>query len=261
MSSKIPRGFAVAAGTGLAIGLGLVCLGPGKRRPRTTPMTTSSFDSALLLEQLVDRLDRIEVCLSPPEPIPLAHSSSLTELDLRIQQQTKDIETLQIRMSENRPRVDAEATPVKRGFAEVAKEDPAVVQSMLDTTLSLRIEDLRVRLHTEMVESVEATLTRFEQTIDSRVSSRISTIEKTLTDQSGTITALSQRGIESEADLQRLISVAKRLCERTDAPSVVPMPAKEPSFLDLPFERRLNEAMNGNPNPPPIIKETGGCDP
>jgi len=58
---------------------------------------------------------------------------------------------------------------------------------MLDTTLSLRVEDLRVRLQAEMLESVESTLAGFERTIDDKVSSRISTIEKALTDQSAMI--------------------------------------------------------------------------
>jgi hypothetical protein len=213
MVSKSPIGVAVAAGTGLAIGLSFLCLGPGKRRRNTS-------NGVLLLEPLLDRLDCIETRLSAVEtrPVSLANSVSLAEPDLRIQQQTKAIEALQAQMSETRQRIAADAALVERRFAEVVKkEDPAIFESMLDTTISLRVEDLRVRLQAEMLESVEATLTKFERTIDDKVSSRISTIEKTLTDQSAMIAALSQRETESDAHLQQLISSVERLCERTDS--------------------------------------------
>jgi len=240
MVSKSPIGVVVAAGAGLALGLGFVRLGPGKRR-KTTPMNTASSDSILLIEPILDRLDGIDARLSAVESraIP-ANSVSLTEPDPRFQQQTKDIETLQAQMSETRQRIAADALLVERRFAEVSREDPAVVQSMLDTTLSLRVEDLRVRLQAEMLESVESTLAGFERTIDDKVSSRISTIEKALTDQSAMIAALSRRETESDAHLQRLISAVDRLCERSDSHSIVPMPTVEPPFLDQPFERHLH---------------------
>jgi len=220
-------------------------------------MRTSSSDSILMLEPILDRLDRIEARLSTVEarPVPAVHSISLAELDLRIQQQTRDIETLQVQMSETRQRVAAEAALVERRFAEVAKEVPAIVESMLETALGPRVEDLRTRLHAEMLESVETTLTRFEQTIDSKVSLRIATIEKALTDQSAMIAALSRREVESDAHLQRLISAVERLCERTDERSPVPTPAKEPSLPDLPFEKQLNEAMGREPDELRVPKE------
>jgi hypothetical protein len=259
MVNKILRGLAVAAGTGLAIGLGFAYLGPGKRRRRTSAMSTSSSDSILMLEPILDRLDRIEARLSTVEarPVPAVtvHSTSLAELDLRIQEQTKDIEALQVQMSETRQRVAAEAAVVERRFAEVTKEVPVMVESIVEAALGPRVEDLRARLHAEMLESVEATLARFEQTIDSKVSLRIATIEKALTEQSAMITALSQREVESDAHLQRLISAVERLCERTDERSPVPTQAKEPSFRSLPFERQLDEAMERVPDEPRVLKE------
>ena len=180
-------------------------------------MSKSSSESSPILEPILDRLDRIEARLSAVEAraVPsTAHSLSLAELDLRIQEQAKGI-----------------------------------AQSMLETALGSRVEDLRARLHTEMLESVEATLTRFEQTIDSKVSLRIATIEKALTDQSSTITALSQREIESDTHLQQLISAVGRLCERTEGRSPVPASAKEPSFAELPFDKQLNEALERQTEP------------
>jgi hypothetical protein len=171
-------------------------------------MSTASSDrsdSILLVEPILNRLDRIEARLSAVEARPV-----------QAVQQTKDI-----------------------------------IQSMLETVLGPRIEDLRARLHAEMLESVDATLTRFEQTIDSKVSLRIAIIEKALTDQSAMITALSQREIESDGHLQQLISAVERLCERTDERSLIPTPAKEPPFRDLPFETQLGEAMERQAEPVP----------
>ena len=67
MASKILGGIAVAAGTGLAIGLGLVCLGPDNRRGRTGRIGTPSSGSVLPPEPLLDRIERIEARLSAME--------------------------------------------------------------------------------------------------------------------------------------------------------------------------------------------------
>jgi hypothetical protein len=138
-------------------------------------------------------------------------------------------------------RIEARLSAVEsRPAAEAArKEDPAILQSMLDTTLSLRAEDLRVRLQAEMLDSVEASLTGFERKIDNKVSSRVSPIEKSLADHSARIADLSRREIESDAHLQRLIAAVERLCTRAGVLSAAPVHAKKPSFPDLPFESHL----------------------
>jgi uncharacterized coiled-coil protein SlyX len=235
-------GLAAAAGTGLAIGLGLVCLGSGRPRRKPAPAKTPARDNTLLREPIPARLDRVEARLRAVESRPdsSAQSGVLTELNLRVQQQAKDTESLQVQMRENREKAAADAALIEGRLAEVAaKEDPARLQSMLDTALSLRAEDLRVRLQGEMLESVEATLTGFERTIDDRVSSRVSPIEQSLRSQSEAIADLSRREIESDAHLQRLISAVERLCERADLLSAAPVRAKQPSFLDLPVESHL----------------------
>jgi hypothetical protein len=235
-------GLALAAGSGLAIGLGLVCLAPARLRRRTTPASGPSPGNTLLPEPITARLERIEARLSAVEsrPDPSAQSVSLAELDLRMQRQAKETETLQTQLREIRQRAANDAALVERRFAEAPrKEDPAILQSMLDTALSLRAEDLRVRLQAEMLESVEASLAGFERTIDNKVSSRVSPIEKSLMDQSATIADLSRREIDSDAHLQRLISAVERLCARADVLSAAPVHAKQPSFLDLPFESHL----------------------
>jgi hypothetical protein len=145
--------------------------------------------------------------------------------------------------------IEARVSAVEARFAEAAKEVPAILESILGP----HVEGIRARLHAEMLESVETTLTRFERTIDSKVSLRMATIEKALTDQSAAIAAMSRREIGSDAHLQQLISAVERLCERIDAPPPAPepMPVKEPSILDLPFENQLNEAMEREPDEGP----------
>jgi hypothetical protein len=130
-------------------------------------------------------------------------------------------------------RIEARMSAVEaRPAADIAKEVPAILESLLVP----HVADLRARLHAEMRESMEAGLTAFEQTIDDKISLRISMLEKALIDQSAIVTTLSQRAIEAEANFQRLISAVERLCER-----------KEQPVLDLPFERQLNEAFQRQP--------------
>jgi hypothetical protein len=93
MASKILKGLAVAAGTGLAIGFG------SKRHRQATSMTDSS-DNILTIEPLLDRLDRVETRMSAMEARP-----------------TANIETIEAR--------------IERRFAELTREVPAMLESLL----------------------------------------------------------------------------------------------------------------------------------
>lgn len=129
MASKIPRELAVTAGaglvavaawTGLAIGLGSVFLGPGKRRRGTAQEIAPSSDNTLMLEPLLDRLDRIEARVSAVEARLTPAATSVAELDSRIQRQTKDIEALQVQMGETRQReTDGDLARLATLFVEV----------------------------------------------------------------------------------------------------------------------------------------------
>ena len=132
-------------------------------------------------------------------------------------------------MTEHRQKVAGEIAAIEKRFADITKGIPAVLESIIVP----RVEDLRVRLRSELQQSVNATLTRFERAIDDKISDRMSTLEKALLDQSSIVTALSQRAVESDMNLQRLISAVERLCERG---SLTPPPPQEPSFLDLPYQ-------------------------
>jgi len=223
MACNILKGIAVAGGTGVAIGYG------SKRRSQA-PSMSDTLDITLAIDPLLDRLDRIEARMSAVEarPVSDAGSVSLAALDQLVQRQNHDIEALR--------------TQVERRFAEVASEVPAILESLLGP----RVEDLRARLHAEMRESLQATLSTFEQTLDNKVSVRTSALEKALVDQSTTLRALSQRALEAEEHFHRLISAVERLCER-----------KERSVLDRPVERQLTEAFQRQPVPSALPPDSG----
>jgi uncharacterized coiled-coil protein SlyX len=223
MASKILKGLAIAAGTGLAIGF-------GSKRRRQAPSMSDTSDNSLPIQPLLYRLDRIEARMSAVEarPVSDAGSDGLAQLDQFVQRQRQDLETLRAQM--------------ERRFAEVAGEVPAILASLLGP----RVDDLRARLLVEMRESVEATLTSFERDIDNKISLRTSALEKALIDQSSTITTLGQRAIEADENFQKLISAVERLCERRERP-----------VLDLPFERQLTEAFQRQPGPSALPPDSG----
>jgi hypothetical protein len=99
------------------------------------------------------------------------------------------------------------------------------LESTITSVLSQRIEDLRLRLHAEMQES----LTIFEGAIDNKVSLHVSKVEKALIEQSVVITTLSQRAVDSEVNLQRLIAAVEKLFDRA-----VPARANQPDSVFRP---------------------------
>jgi len=74
---------------------------------------------------------------------------------------------------------------------------------------------------------IQEILTRFESVIDNKVSLRISRVETALIEQSVVITTLSQRAVDSEINLQRLISAVEKLFERADPAALRPRIFKE----------------------------------
>lgn len=209
MASKILKGLAVAAGLGLAIRLG-----SGKRRREENSMHTHLPDDAPLdlMNGALERLDRIESRLRVKEELSAveAQPPNVTGLELQIQQQARDIEMLRSQVTEHRQKVAGEVATIEKRLADITKGIPAVLESIIVP----RVDDLRVHLRSELQQSVNATLTRFERGIDDKISDRMSTLEKALLDQSSIVTALSQRAVESDMNLQRLISAVERLCER-----------------------------------------------
>jgi uncharacterized coiled-coil protein SlyX len=100
---------------------------------------------------------------------------------------------------------------IQMGLADVTKGIPA----MLESIVAPRVEDLRLHLRSEAQQSIAASLTRFERAFEDKVSDRIAALEKVVLDQSALMTALSQRAVESEMNMERLISAVGRLRDQT----------------------------------------------
>jgi uncharacterized coiled-coil protein SlyX len=211
MASNILKGFAIAAGLGLAVGLGT---GKQRREDRSTGANLPADGPSL--EPVLERLDRIESRLSAVEIRPPAITA-------------EDIGMLQLQVTEHRQKVAGEVATIEDRFADLTQG----ISALLESVIVPRVADLRAHLQSELQQSVSVTLTRFERAIDDKISGRISTLEKTMLDQSRIVTSLSQRANESDMHLQRLISAVERYCERT---SLSPAAGKEPSFLDQPFD-------------------------
>ena len=187
-------------------------------------------------EPLLDRLDRIELRISAVE------SQPVNELDERIRLQAEEIESLRFQLSEHRHKVAGEVAAIEKRFADMTKAIPAALESILVP----RIEDLRAHLRSETQQTITSSLTRFERAIDDKVSERIDTLEKTLLDQSSVVTDLSQRAVETDMHMQRLVASVERLCERGGAPPF----RQEASMGEIPFQRELSEAIKRQPEAP-----------
>ncbi|HTA43789.1 MAG TPA: hypothetical protein VK789_15145 [Bryobacteraceae bacterium] len=225
MANRLLKGLAVAAGLGLVIGVG-----SGRRRPGEISMDKDLRPDHPSPEPLPERLDRIESRIRAVEAQPV------NELDERICKQAEEIASLQLQLSDHRQKVAGEVAAIEKRFADITKAIPAALESIMVP----RIEDLRAHLRSETQQTINSSLTKFERAIDDKVSERIDTLEKTLLDQSTVVSTLSQRAVETDMHLQRLVAAVERLCERGGG--AVPF-RQEPSTADLPFQRELSEAV------------------
>ena len=195
MASKIIKGLAVAAGLGLAIGIG-----SGNRRAEENHMGTKLPDDGPEPGLVAERLDRIEVRMSAIESRSQISAGS---------EAGPEIEALQAQVTEHRKKVAGQVAAIEKRFEMLAREIPAV----LDSIVGPRVDEMRTRLRTEIQQSVAATLAKFERAINTRLAERIATVEKAIREQSVTVNALSRRAVESDANMQRLVAAVERLCE------------------------------------------------
>jgi len=238
MAKHIIKGLAIAAGTGLAIGFG------NKRNHPDIPAGGAVPESAPSEANLLhERLGGIESRLGALEvrPAPAAEAMPLAEIENRFDRRDREIAALRNQMKETRDTVSAVAAMIEDKFANIAKDVPGMVQAAVNS----RVAELRSHLAAEIQESVDATLDGFERTVDNKISGRVAALEKALVDQSGIITALSQRALESDANLQRLISAVEKLCERAEGRPATPAAPAQPE--DASFEKHLNDAAKRPP--------------
>lgn len=127
------------------------------------------------------------------------------------QAQSQEFAALRLQMDEYRERISSDVAVIQKGLADATKGIPA----MLESIVAPRVEDLRFHLRAEAEQSIAASLTKFERAFEDKVSDRIAALEKVMLDQSAIMSALSQRAIESEMTMERLISALGRLSDQT----------------------------------------------
>lgn len=231
MPSKFLRGLAIAAGTGLAIGLGSAA---GRNR-RVRPVER---DEVLRLEPLLDRLDYLELRIA----------EGPRELNTRIEQHSLDIAQLRARIDESEERARAAAQRIDDRFAEVR----AAVPSLVDAGLNSRMEQLRERLQSDLERSQRLTLESFEAALEEKISVRIGAIESKLSEQSVVLQNITARSADTDQNLQRLIAAVEKLVERTlltGSPLPTPIAAVEPTLNNLPFQSHLEQAIASDRTP------------
>jgi hypothetical protein len=269
MPNGILKGLAVAAGTGLAMGMtsGRVRVRTVARRPYREPEVSAPAaipasepdDEFLNIEPLLDRLERLEARvesmeLRPRTAEPVAgntvlfsetsdYDALLADLDRRVEENTRDLALLRKSITEAEQRLSESVESVERRVAQTREEMPAFVERHV----AARISDLENRLNDEIEQAQQRTLATFERAIDEKIASRIGSMEKALADQAGSIAALGARTAETDNNLQRLVTAIERLCER--AQLIPSAPEQRPAAYEsrLPFESQLNDAMGREP--------------
>jgi uncharacterized coiled-coil protein SlyX len=261
MPNGILKGLAVAAGTGLAMGLssGRVRVRPVARRPEATTAAANPAsepdDEFLNIEPLLDRLERLEARVESIEFRPRAaepvagkamlfsetseYAALLADLDRRVEENTRDLGLLRKSITDAEQRLGESVQSVERRVAQAREEMPAFVERHV----AARISDLESRLNREIEQAQQRTLATFERAIDEKITSRIGSMEKALAEQAGSIQALSARTAETDSNLQRLVTAIERLCERAELIPAAPRAQTAPYESRLPFESQLNDAM------------------
>lgn len=271
MANALLRGLAIAAGTGLAVGLtsGRTRLTSVSRVPRyrvareepppmpapkySAPSLASTDQDFLNIDPLLDRVERLEELVDglnrQPRSagVPEDYVKALADLERRIEENSRDLVLLREEVTAAERRAMESVASVQREVEKTRAEIPAIVEQ----TVAPRIDDLRSRFAAEIDESQQRMLAVFERAIDEKISSRIGAIERTLAEQAGSIEALNTRAAETDNNLQRLVSAIEKLCERAQ---LIPAPQEQhftPSgYAPRPFESQLHDAIRRNPEPP-----------
>jgi len=184
---------------------------------------------------IAERLDRIEARIGAIERRAQLSGGSVAGAG--------EIEELHAQVAEHRKKVSAQVAAVEKRFEMLAREIPAVLESIVGP----RVEDLRVHLRTEIQQSVGAALTRFERMVHNKLAERMAIVEKAVREQSVTVNALSRRAVESDANVQRLVAAVERLCVGGTFDS---LGLSEPSFVDLAVKAPPSAVRKRKPDAP-----------
>jgi hypothetical protein len=266
MPNGILKGLAVAAGTGLAMGMtsGRVRVRRvarhNDRKPEAPAVSVDDPDDEFLnIEPLLDRLERLEARVetiefrpraAEPAAVKSVHFSEtgdfaalLADLDRRVEENTRELTLLRKNITDAERRLGESVDSVERKVAQTREEMPAFVERQI----SARIGDLENRLNREIEQAQQRTLATFERAIDEKISSRIGSMEKALADQAGSISALGARTAETDNNLQRLVTAIEKLCERAQLIPAASEPGPAQPGSRLPFESQLDEALKRDP--------------
>lgn len=142
------------------------------------------------------------------------------------------IEAMQGRLAQMYIAPVADTQLIDQKLTEIKKHVPA----MIDALVAPQIAEMRKSVEGEAKQAVDAALEAFESGLEKKFGARIAAIEKAVIDQSSIITALSERAIESDANMQRLLSAVEKLFERS-----VERPQNGP------FESQLKDAIKRQP--------------
>jgi hypothetical protein len=124
MFGKIFKGIAVAVGVGFAVGVMAGKRSRGDYSARNT--SKASPESFPLSKPVLDRLERIESRIAAGEAGP-SHSESIAELDARVERQSRELESLRMRVEEHRQEVTSDLGAIEKRLAEVATGVPALI--------------------------------------------------------------------------------------------------------------------------------------
>ncbi len=219
MASRLLRKIAVTIGAGLATGFSLGAASRKMRRPspNLTPVLTR-------IEDIETRVARVELAPVPAVPSP----EEIDALSTLVSTQSEDIATLRqtIERIEHRNAEQAEAFEQK--LAQVEQQVPAHIEA----SVNAKIAELEEKMRGEFQEIHHRTVDAFVETLEQRVVGRIAALENSLVEQSNSITALREKSLKTDDNLQRLLEAVEKLVTRTEAQAQIVAaklaPAPEP---------------------------------
>jgi hypothetical protein len=207
MANRLLRTIAVSIGAGLAAGFGGT---KASRQPRPPAPTLNPILTRL--ENIESRVARVEIAPSAlAEPVP----DQIEALGTLVSTQSEDIASLrqELRRIENRNAEQVEAFGQKVALLEQQ------VPAHIDATVSARMMELEQKLRGEFQDIHHRTVDAFAETIERRVVGRIAAMETSLIEQSQSITALHEKSLQTDDNLQRLLDAVEKLCARAEAQS------------------------------------------
>ena len=223
----------------------------GRARQSRSPRHSFSLppnpvnDELLDIEPLLERVERLEARIgsggaSASRSSLDEYASALAVLERRIDENSRELALL-------REEITAAEQRMAESTAAMRTEIPVIVEQQV----TVRIDALQAHFTEEIAESQKQSLATFERTIDEKISSRISAIEKTLADQSESIEVLKEHTGETDRNLQRLVIAIEKLCER--AQLIEPEPSS--------FEGHMDDAMQREPVTPVLRTEEPAFEP